>query len=168
MTKFYAQPYDISACGFYFETIEEFNTQIAQSVNDYGDPVEEFEIQFIDGTCIDAKLYQAIGINQCNIGAFIEAIDHLSDDQKIKIIIATGECGYSFDLEKDQVDDFDIDIYEIDTLRELAEQFVDEGLFGEIPPHLEHYIDYNAIAHDLGMEYSEIEIAGNRYIYRAS
>ena len=52
-------------------------------------------------------------------------------------------------------------------MTELAEQFVDEGLFGEIPGHLAPYIDMDAIARDLAVDYSEAEIAGERLIYRA-
>jgi hypothetical protein len=48
----------------------------------------------------------------------------------------------------------------------LAEQFVEEGLYGEIPKALQYYIDYEAIARDLGMDYSEIRIVGTNYIYR--
>lgn len=47
-------------------------------------------------------------------------------------------------------------------MKEVAERFVDEGLFGEIPDHLVHYIDYDAIARDLSIEYTETEIAGER------
>jgi antirestriction protein len=53
-------------------------------------------------------------------------------------------------------------------LRELAEQFVDEGLFGDIPERLQSYLDYDAIARDLGFDYTETEIAGQRLIYRAA
>ena len=60
----------------------------------------------------------------------------------------------------------DIDLYEIDTLRELAEQFVEDGLFGEIPDNLRGYLDYDAIAYDLGMDYSETEIDNRKFIYR--
>lgn len=41
----------------------------------------------------------------------------------------------------------------------VAQQFVDEGLFGEIPGSLTHYSD-------LEMGYSEVEIAGTRLTYR--
>jgi hypothetical protein len=44
MTTFYAQPYDISATGFYFDTTEQFDAKIRTIKNDYGQPVEEFEI----------------------------------------------------------------------------------------------------------------------------
>lgn len=53
-------------------------------------------------------------------------------------------------------------------LKELAEQFVDEGLFGEIPKAIANYLDYDAIARDLGFDYSEITIAGARLIYRCT
>ena len=61
-------------------------------------------------------------------------------------IIAVGECGYSFDPATVHPDDFEVDIYHMDSMRDLAEHFVDEGLYGEIPKHLAYYIDYDAIA----------------------
>ena len=39
---------------------------------------------------------------------------------------------------------------------------------GDIPEHLQFYIDYDAIARDLAVDYSEIVIAGEYLIYRAS
>lgn len=56
----------------------------------------------------------------------------------------------------------------VNSLKELAEQFVDEGLFGDIPTSIQSYLDYDAIARDLGCDYSETEIAGVRLIYRCS
>ena len=52
-TTFYAQPYDISASGFYFDSEESYLAKIGTIRNDYGQPVEEFEIQFIDGDAMD-------------------------------------------------------------------------------------------------------------------
>lgn len=166
MTKLYAQPYDISAHGFYFESEEEYNEKAAALRNSSGWPVEEFEIQFIDGESIDAKLFQALGVHQGNFGPYLEAVESWSDDEKIRVIIAVGEAGYNFTLGSDSPDQFDIDLYELDSLKDLAEQFVEEGLYGEIPQALQYYIDYEAIARDLGMDYSEIRIDGKNYIYR--
>lgn len=56
----------------------------------------------------------------------------------------------------------------MDSLRELAEHFVVEGLFGEIPDHLAASLDFDAIARDLGVDYAETEIAGTRLIYRCA
>ena len=168
MTQLFAQPYDISAAGFFFETAEEYAEKSANNRNDLGFPVEEYEIQFIDGESIDAQLFKALGVNQCDLGKFLEVCSSLDDQQKQKVIIAVGECGYQFDLQSDDPDDFDVDIYELDCLRQLAEQFVDEGLFGEIPESLHYYLDYDAIARDLSMDYSETVIDGQRLIYRCS
>jgi hypothetical protein len=117
---------------FYFRTVEEYQAKAAKAVNDCGFPVEEFEIQFIDGEGIDAALFKALGVNQCNFPQFLEACDAWDEHQKRKVIIAVG-CGYSFDLKSGAPDDLEVDIYELDSPRDLAEQFVDEGLFGEIP-----------------------------------
>ena len=71
-TKLYAQPYDISATGFFFESAEEYAAKASQARNSFGQVVEEFEIQFIDGEAIDCALAQAIGINQANLAQFFE------------------------------------------------------------------------------------------------
>ena len=168
MTELFAQPYDLSAQGFYFRTAEEYAEKAAKTRNDYGQPVEEYELQFIDGESIDAHLFEALGVNQCTFPQFLEACDAWDDRQKKKAIIAVGECGYGFDVKSGDPDEFDVDIYELDSLRELAEQFVDHGLFGEIPALLQNYIDYDAMARDLAMDYSETTIAGTRLIYRCA
>lgn len=168
MTVFYAQPYDISATGFYFETMENYHVRAAKCLNDFGDQVEEFELQFIDGNVIDIDLCKALGLYQNNISKVIEFIEGWDDSQKLNVIIAVGEWGYNFDFETGDPDDYDIDLYEVDSMRELAEQFVDEGLYGKIPQSLQFYIDYAAIARDLVMDYSEIKINGTTYIYRCS
>lgn len=165
MTQLYAQPYDISATGFYFETVEEYRTNANALRNEYGDPVEEFEIQFIDGDAIDCDLAKAIGLNQANLARFFEIIDEWEECEKQQVILAVGECGYQFD-DGTAPDDFDVDIYDVNSMRELAEQFVEEGLFGDIPERLQFYIDYDAIARDLAGDYSEAVVASSRVIYR--
>ena len=168
MTTLHAQPYDLAASGFYFDSAESYAAQAATLRNDYGQRVEEFEIQFIDGETLDAQLFAALSVNQANLGAFFEAVAAWDDDQKIKTIIAVGELGYRFDLGRDDPDRFDIDLYQVDSLRDLAVQFVDEGLFGEIPKAIENYLDYDAIARDLSMDYGAVTIDGTRYAYRAT
>jgi antirestriction protein len=168
MTTLFAQPYDITANGFYFDSVEEYNENAEKNCNSTGFPVEEYELQFIDGESVDAALFEALSVNQVNFGAFLNACEEWDTAQKQKVIIAVGECGYSFDLQSGDPDGFDIDLYELDSLKELAEQFVDEGLFGEIPASIQNYLDYDAIARDLGCDYSETEIAGTRLIYRCS
>lgn len=167
MTTLYAQPYDITATGFYFETSEQYAALAEKARNDYGQPVEEFEIQFIDGERLDAELAEAWGLNQATFAAFFDAADEWEDHSKIRLIISMRE-GIGFNVETDDIDALDVDIYGVETLRELAEQFVDDGLFGDIPEPLRGYIDYEAIARDLAMDYIEITIAGDRLTYRCA
>ncbi|MBN9890149.1 antirestriction protein ArdA [Salipiger abyssi] len=161
----HAQPYDITATGFYFETAEDFTTKSRALRNDYGEPVEEFEIQFIDGDAIDCALASAFGLHQGNIAQYLEAVEAWDTHGKRVAILALRDCG--FDLTPDlHPDEFDIDIYELNSLRELAELFVEDGFFGELREQLQVYVDYDAIARDLGMDYAEATIAGTPLVYR--
>lgn len=167
MTTFYAQPYDICAEGFYFSCADELRVKSSDLRNEFGDPVEEFEIQFIEGEAIDAELASALNIHQGNVGRFIALVDEWGENEKRILTIAARELGEVIHMENVDSDEFEIHIYEGLTMRDLAEQFVDEGLFGDIPDQLECYIDYDAIARDLAMDYTETEIAGVRLIYRS-
>lgn len=166
MTTLYAQPYDVSAVGFYFETGEEYEEKAAANFNDIGLPVEEYELQFIDGEEIDSELFTALRPDQTNFGDYLDACVAWSKEDKQKIIIAVGECGHIFDLCNDTPDDVDMSIYLLNSLKELAEMFIDEGLYGIIPDEIANYIDYEAIARDLRHDYHETKIAGTRLIYR--
>ncbi|WP_065328061.1 antirestriction protein ArdA [Tritonibacter mobilis] len=168
MPQLFAQPYDMNANGFYFESIEEYTAKAQANRNIYGDPVEEYEIQFIDGDEIDCALAEAWGLYQSSISSYFRAADDWDLNEKQIFIIAVGEVGYQFDPETVSPADFDVDIYHIETMNDLAQQFVDEGLFGEIPSHLASYIDIEAIARDLAMDYTETLIAGEHLIYRAA
>lgn len=158
----YAQPYDICATGFYFKTADDYDRLAAANVNEFGELVEEYEIQLIDGDDLDADLAKAFGLNQVNFRHFLEMAKNQGDAEKLTFIIAVGECGYGVD----DADSVDVDIYPNTNMRGLAEQFVDEGLFGDIPANLACYLDYDAIARDLVMDYTETEIAGQRLVYR--
>ncbi len=111
-------------------------------------------------------MFKALGIHQGDIPSFFDAVDDWEDWQKINVILAVGEAGYDFNLEQDNPDQFDIQIYECDRMEDLVIEFIDEGLFGEIPEALQNYIDFDAIGRDLSMDYTQTCIAGTNYIYR--
>lgn len=161
----YAQPYDTCAEGFYFSSYDEFQEKAFLATNRFGDPVEEFELQFIDGESIDAELAKAWAPDQMTIVDFFNAVQDWGDERKRHYILAVGECGYSHADAWRVPDSIEIDIYPVDSLRDLAEQFVEDGLYGEIPETLAHYIDYDAIARDLGMDFIEAEVAGERLVF---
>lgn len=70
-TVLFAQPYDISAEGFYFTSAEQYIAKAANNRNSLGLPVEEYEMQFIDGDELDAELFKAVGVDQSNFGALL-------------------------------------------------------------------------------------------------
>ena len=166
MIRLYAQPYNIDASGFVFENEEEYEAKSRKNRGRFGNPVEECEIQFIDGDPLDAEFARAFSLNQASFADFLRLADEWEDHEKTRFIIAVGECGYDFDPICGDIDQFDIDIYEVHSLKELAEQFVDDGLFGEVPTTISNYIDYEAIARDLSVDYATAEIAGDRLAYR--
>lgn len=69
----------------------------------------------------------------------------------LKRYTAMRDAGYEHETALNQYED--VDLYENMSMLDLAYQFVDEGLFGEIPDHLQNYIDYDAIARDLSYDY---------------
>ena len=162
MPTLFAQPYNIDATGFYFDTFGDYQDGVKNCFDTFGFPVEEFEIQFIDGDDLDYQLYRAWGVYQSNIEPYLQAVDDLDDHTKIALI-AMSECGYDID---ENTDTDDVTIYYCDTLKDLAFQFVEEGVFGTIPKSLEPYIDYDAIARDLGFDYSELTLADQIIIFR--
>ena len=168
MTQLHAQPYDLDATGFYFDDLEQYQTKAKANKNHYGQPVEEYEIQFIDGDSIECALARAWGLNQINFTAYFDAVDLWADFEKQIFIIAVGEGGYTFDHETVSAGEFNVDIYFVNSMKELAEQFVDEGIYGDIPDSLQYYIDTNAMARDMAVDYSETTIAGESIVYRLS
>ena len=75
MTILFAQPYDISASGFYFESFDDYLAKSSSLKNGFGQPVEEFEIQFIDGEDINSALADAWELTQLHLSAFPDAGD---------------------------------------------------------------------------------------------
>jgi S-adenosylmethionine synthetase len=77
-----------------------------------------------------------------------------------------GEVGHRFDLGTDNPDTLEVDLHEYESMSEMAAHFVDEGMFGVIPAALQNYIDIDAIAYDLAMDYGQVTVDGINYIYR--
>ena len=162
----YAQPYQIGVEGFFFRSIDEWEQKYPTIKDQDSNQVEEFEIQFIEGNDLDCELAKTWGLTQANFKRFFEVAEEWDHYAKISFIIAVGEVGYNFDPETLTSSDYDVDIYFVDSIKELAEQFIEEGVLGEIPKVLECYIDIGKFAYDLSFEYTEIEIANTKLVYR--
>lgn len=156
--SYYAQPYSLDAQGFYFQDFADYE-QKAENLRDrFGNPVEEFEIQFIDGD--DPELFEACGITQANLETWFDAIDVLDDGDKIALFFLLSDLGYRLDQAIDKVGDV---AFQPGRLREVAEEFFDE--INEIPEHLAPYIDYERVARDfeLSGDLCEFTYRGRTY-----
>jgi len=89
------------------------------------------------------------------LNAMAETLESIGDYEQQKLIFLTEYQGYSFDdaLEKYE----DVEFYPDMTLKGLAEQFVDEGIFGDIPETIQSYIDYDAVVRDLEHDYAQTD-----------
>lgn len=159
---YHATPYDISASGFYFKTYAEYLEKSSKHCNSYGHPVEEYEIQFIDGD--NCELFKALNINQANLENWFNNFEDMEEQEAAKAV-ALAEY-YNDDVASilERMDD--IYLFE-GTATEYAESYIeDTGLLNEIPENLRYYFDTQAFARDMLIngDISEIVVGGTNYI----
>jgi len=159
---YHATPYDLSATGFYFSTYSEYAARSVAHRNEYGDPVEEYEIQLIDGD--NYKLFDVLSVNQANLKAWFNDFESLAGEDLIKAIYLADELGILIDDVLSQLDD--VALFEGSAL-DYAHNYIEEtGLLSEIPENLQFYFDTEAFARDmlLGGGITEMSINGTDYI----
>lgn len=100
----------------------------------------------------------AICSEHSNIQEIFNTYDDLSsyEDYEIKAIkFLVDYQNYSVDEAINKKDD--VIVYESNSYTQLAQELASEGLFGDIPTHLENYIDYEAMGNDLSLDYTEYD-----------
>lgn len=159
--KLFAQPRNPDAKGFYFESMEEYEEGKKNCIDTFGSPVEEFEIQFIEGDSAEDDLAKAFRLDQNNLERFFDC-EVLSDGSKAKIYFLMDVCGMDFQDADQSVDD--VVLFDGD-LDEAATDFFNEIYLSEIPGSVRNYIDYKAFARDLetGGDFYEFEFGGVTY-----
>lgn len=167
----HATPYNTAYCGFYFSSLEEYQNNYDiehKKALKNGDSLEEYEIQCIDSNCsLEQELFNAMQVNQATLKLYFEALE--LEHYEMMQLVAMLHFGYTIEYENGEFilpDYSDVTIYENMTYSDLAEEFVEEGLFGEITEHLKNYIDYDAIADDLAYDYTEMELDNKNCIVR--
>ena len=162
--SYHATTYDINANGFYFSTLEEYKEKAEKHTNIYGQKVEEFEIQFIEGDY--PELFRELGINQANLNLWFEYFEELEGEQAIKCMYLSLDRGMTIE----EIKEFDLDQIHLfrGTAKEYAENYLEEtGMLEQIPGNLLYYIDYDVFARDLvlGSDIAEFDAPnGTRYI----
>jgi Antirestriction protein (ArdA) len=160
--ELYAQPYNPDAQGFYFHNLNEFDNKTENCLDAFGQAVEEFEIQFIDGTPEACDLFDACEVNQANLGQFFEILDDVPEYQWPALYYLCGAIGDDMETSLGKLDD--VSLY-AGTLQEAAEGLFDECYAYSIPENLRFYIDYEKFARDcdLSGDMYEFEFAGTTY-----
>ena len=150
MTEFYAQPYSLDHTGFYFNSMESFESGM-ETLNAQG--CEEIEIQFIDGDKNQARLAIAASINQANINVWFETLEDL-DANACEQLCFLLDRGFVLADALDRYED--VSIFH-GSATEYARDLIEDTT--EIPENLRYYIDYDAIARDMKIngEIDEIE-----------
>ena len=157
MTTFYAQPYAIGWSGFYFTSLEDYQTKEAA----HG--CEEFELQFIDGDLLDAKLFEAAGINQANLPLWAD-LEALEDDHKRAVLWLMADRGCTPEQALEQAEEVS---FSTGSITDYAWQFAEECLgLNDWPETAQRYWDAESYARDLqlGGDIDTIEIDGIQYI----
>ena len=98
------------------------------------------------------------------LNALAQQMQNFTDDDYLKLRVLSSEGYNERDVIEEGLDKYEVEIYDYrsntsftDTFELLAQDFIKDGLFGEIPSSLENYIDYEAIARDLRFDYTEVE-----------
>ncbi len=151
-SEYFAQPYRIGAQGFTFTDLEDYRDKAANARDDDGLPVEEFEIQYIDGD--DAALFNAIRVNQANLDEWFELLTYLEGHHDGKIIACylAGD-GYGMEELFSCCDDYSL--YH-GTAADYAEEYVRDCY--TLPEGIVGYIDYERLGHDMALDGSISEI----------
>jgi hypothetical protein len=160
--SFYAQPYSLDAHGFYFSDYEDYTAKADALRDVYGNPVEEFEIQIVDGDAEEVDLFTACGVNQANLEQFFDDVLTLDDHQKPAFFYLMNVLNCSIEQALDKIDE--PSIYEGE-LKDAAEELFDECYLSDIPESVRNYIDYAAFARDceLAGDMTEFDFAGTTY-----
>jgi hypothetical protein len=157
--QIYANPYAYGASGFYFESADDFDRKFAAAERR---GVEEFDLEFIDGTSLEAKLFDAAGVNQANVHEWFDLVEELDSDERMVAAIHAAEHEGVRDLEEVKERADDIIVYAGSMRDALEEQLNDAGGIAEVlkgqrkakvgrrgDVTLDMYFDYDSFGHDV-------------------
>ena len=160
--QYFSNPYNTSVGGFYFSDYADYLEQADNLKDSFGMPVEELELEFIDGD--NAELFNLLEVNQATLKLWFDSMEELDGEKLIRALYLAEYLNISISDILDQLDD--VMLFEGDA-RSYAENYIeDTGLLDEMPENLRYYFDVEAFARDmlLSGDIDEVEIQGTTYI----
>jgi hypothetical protein len=161
MARLYAQPYNLDAVGFYFESFEEYTDKVKNLKDRFGNPVEEFEIQYMEGE--NGELFRACNINQTLLEVWFDEIEFLQDEDKVRLFFLNGN-NICKDL-RDALDNYHKISFYVGTSVETAIEVFDAIHLYRVPEDLQTYIDYEKYANALKCNGDFVEFKYNDTTY---
>jgi Antirestriction protein (ArdA) len=152
-TQLHAQPYNSDAKGFNFQDMTQYQEQANNCLDAYGNIVEEFEIQFIDGD--DAELFRACQIDQASLSTWFDDVEVLDQINKINLFYLVGCAGYTLEQGLDKIQEPNIYYGQ---LIDAATELFDECMLPEVPENIRFYIDYTKFARDCQLSGYMVEL----------
>jgi len=88
--------------------------------------------------------------NPYKLNEFVEQLEELDEYDQEKVFYLLDNSGYTREeaLEKHE----DVTFYKGMTLEDVAEELVEEGIFGDLSDNIKGYIDYEKLARDLSID----------------
>lgn len=151
-SAYFAQPYSLDAQGFYFRTLDEYQEKSSANRDRFGNPVEEYELQYIDGEV--HRLFSLLRVSQASLGDWFDLLDELEDDDdRYLIACSLAEDGYGMEQFASRWDDYSV-------YRGSAADYAREVVADcfEIHSNLEPYLDYERLGRDMVLEGTITEI----------
>ena len=146
---FYANPYAYDARGFYFSTAQEYERKYKKHL-----PVEEYGIEFIDGSSADADLFRVMSVNQATLEAYLDIVEDLKDYEKPALFyyLDSYDPGADWDDALKAVED-EVRVRE-GGAKEYAESYIDDiGGVGELGDDIAaRYFDYDSFGRAVKMD----------------
>ncbi len=158
MATFYANPYDITYAGFYFDSAEDYAKKAKAH------PAEEFEIDFIDGSAAEAELAEELSlsgypVSQGNLDVWFDQIELLSEYEMAQVAVQADRAGPADDLDDIIRDASDVDLSP-GSLADLAYDYVQEGIID-----IERYFDETAYGRDIRINGDHVNFLYDDKVY---
>lgn len=163
----YANPYNQDANGFYFSSLEEYETKAKNLSDRYGNAVEEFEIDFINGDESEQFLFDLIKVNQANLDYYFDCVNEYSLDEN-QVIAGKYllDCGHTIESILENVDN--VQIYE-GSASDYAYEFINDCYnLDKMMGDLANYFDYDKFANDLIYSGDIVEVGYRLFVTNAN
>jgi len=151
--QLYANPYDTSVTGFYFDDFAEFEKKYAAQYRKTR--TEEYEIDFINGDDLEQALFDAMGVSQANLEEYFELVDQLSgmsDAETAAVIFLMEDRSMSASEAIERAED--VMLFE-GSLEDAAADYLES--IGEVDANTAAmYFDYDSFGRDLAISGDDV------------